>query len=451
MIASVGLVRYAKCVLFGASTPRPEPDSGKVDFSAAAAAEVSVPADFRCPISLELMKDPVVVASGQTYDRESISHWIASGHATCPKTGQALAHQNLVPNKALKNLISLWCREENIPFDVTESEPNAVTANKAATEAARMTASFLVETLAASKETDAANRIVHELRQLATSGSDVRSFIGGAGGIPLLVPLLSSSEPNLQLNAVTALLNLSVLEANKKRIMHADGAIDGIVCVLSSGATWRARENAAAAVVSLSGVHSYRRRLGRDRRIVAELVNLVNVGPISTRKYSLDALASLAGDRENIRRLVESGVIKVALEAVEDADSADEAVAVLAALAKRGGAPELGVQEGVVRKLVRVLKNGSDSGRANAASALVYLCRKAGGGNLVAELAVVPGVEWVIWEMMASGTERGRRKAAALGRICRRWAVAAEADRLAARYSDVSLTVASSTRMAVAQ
>ncbi|KAF2938068.1 hypothetical protein DAI22_03g093800 [Oryza sativa Japonica Group] len=29
------------------------------------------PSDFRCPISLDLMRDPVVVANGQTYDRES--------------------------------------------------------------------------------------------------------------------------------------------------------------------------------------------------------------------------------------------------------------------------------------------------------------------------------------------------------------------------------------------
>ncbi|KAJ6812542.1 putative U-box domain-containing protein 16 [Iris pallida] len=397
------------------------------------------------------MKDPVVAASGQTYDRDSITRWIASGHATCPKTGQALAHHDLVPNKALKNLISLWCKEENIPFDVTEptNEPSAVTANKAATEAARMTASFLVETLAVSTGTDAANRVVHELRQLARTGSDFRMFIGDAGGIPLIVPLLSSPDPDLQLNAVTALLNLSLLEANKKRIMHAEGAVDGVLRVLSSGATWRARENAAATVFSLSGVHSYRRRLGRDRRVLAELVNLANAGPNSTKKDALDALSCLAGERENIRRLVDCGVIDAALDAVDNADVSEEAVSVLAALAKRGGAQELGNRDGVVPKLIRVLKNGSDTGRENAASALVYLCRKAGEeANVVPGLARAPGIEWVIWEMMGSGTERGRRKAASLGRICRRWA-GAEADRMAAVYSDVSLSVPSA--MTVAQ
>uniref|UniRef100_A0A0A9BPV1 Uncharacterized protein n=1 Tax=Arundo donax TaxID=35708 RepID=A0A0A9BPV1_ARUDO len=38
----------------------------------------------------------------------------------------------------------------------------------------------------------------------------------------------------------------------------------------------------------------------------------------------------------------------------------------------------------------------------------------------------VPGVEWAIWELMGTGTERARRKAASLGRICRRWAADGE-------------------------
>lgn len=438
MIALVGLVRYAKCVLYGASTPRSE-SAGKFSFSVT---DLAVPADFRCPISLELMRDPVVVASGQTYDRESISRWIASGHATCPNTGQALAHSNMVPNRALKNLISQWCREQRVPFDGAEPT-NAVSANKAALEAARMTASFLVQKLAASPSTEAANRVVHELRQLAKSGSDNRTFVAEAGAIPLLLPLLRSEDQGLQVNAVTALLNLSILEANKKRIMHAEGGVDGIIDVMASGATWRAKENAAAAILSLSSVHAYRRRLGRHPRVIEQLVSLVQGGPTSTKKDALAAILSLAGDRENISRLVESGVVETALESVGSAEVAEEAVAVLAALAKRGGAEAVAEAEGSITMLVRVFRRGSDWSRESAAAALVEVCRRT-SGSAVAELAATPGIEWVIWELMGSGTERARRKAAALGRICRRWAVAAEAERTA-RFSVPTITASTPT------
>ena len=43
---------------------------------------------FVCPISREIMRDPVVlVETGQVYDRHSIMEWFRMGHSTCPLTG----------------------------------------------------------------------------------------------------------------------------------------------------------------------------------------------------------------------------------------------------------------------------------------------------------------------------------------------------------------------------
>ncbi|KAK1678858.1 hypothetical protein QYE76_039706 [Lolium multiflorum] len=110
-----------------------------------------------------------------------------------------------------------------------------------------MTASFLVKKLSATFSPDAASRVVHKMRLLSKSGSDQRAFMGEAGAVPMLVPLLYSEDVGLQLNAVTALLNLSILEANKKRIMHADGAVEAVAHTMGpGGATWRAKENAPA-------------------------------------------------------------------------------------------------------------------------------------------------------------------------------------------------------------
>lgn len=49
----------------------------------------SVPEMFVCPVSRELMKDPVVlVDTGQIYDRTSITEWFRMGNNTCPLTGK---------------------------------------------------------------------------------------------------------------------------------------------------------------------------------------------------------------------------------------------------------------------------------------------------------------------------------------------------------------------------
>jgi len=64
-----------------------------------------VPASFFCPISHELMKDPVIVVeTGQTYERNQIEQWLQE-HSVDPVTNEKLPKQMLTPNIALRNTI----------------------------------------------------------------------------------------------------------------------------------------------------------------------------------------------------------------------------------------------------------------------------------------------------------------------------------------------------------
>ncbi|KAL2650877.1 hypothetical protein R1flu_019005 [Riccia fluitans] len=72
------------------------------------------PEEFRCPISLQFMSDPVIVASGQTYERVCIEKWFRDGHVTCPKTQQRLEHLNVTPNYCVKGLIAGWCEAHGL-------------------------------------------------------------------------------------------------------------------------------------------------------------------------------------------------------------------------------------------------------------------------------------------------------------------------------------------------
>ncbi|XP_073289196.1 U-box domain-containing protein 16 [Primulina huaijiensis] len=419
VIALIGLVRYAKCVLYGASTPR------NSRMLRQATGEVNIPADFRCPISLDLMRDPVVVSTGQTYDRASICQWIESGHDTCPKTGQTLTHTQLIPNLALKNLIAMWCRDQRIPFESTENinaTPNGVFLNKTALEAVKMTVSFLVNNLTASQTTESINRVVHELRVLAKTDSDSRACIAEAGALPLLVLLLGSEHPNLQVNAVTTILNLSILEANKTRIMETDGLLNGVIEVLRSGATWEAKGNAAATIFSLTGVHAHRKKLGKKTRVVKALLDLARLGPTSPKRDAMMAILNLAADREAVGKLIEGGVVDI-MGGEQPESLLETAVAVLEVVMKRGGllAVATAYRGNLVKRLTTVLREGSDRAIENAVATLVIICRR-GGSEMVAEVAAISGIERVVWEIMGSGTGRGRRKAATLLRILRRWA-----------------------------
>ncbi|CAI9760882.1 unnamed protein product [Fraxinus pennsylvanica] len=72
--------------------------------------EIEIPSYFLCPISLEIMKDPVAVSTGITYDRESIEKWLFSqNNNTCPITKQVVMDSELTPNITLRRFIQSWC------------------------------------------------------------------------------------------------------------------------------------------------------------------------------------------------------------------------------------------------------------------------------------------------------------------------------------------------------
>ncbi|CAH8308612.1 unnamed protein product [Eruca vesicaria subsp. sativa] len=72
--------------------------------------EIEIPTFFLCPISLDIMKDPVIVSTGITYDRDSIEKWLFTGKKdSCPVTKQVITETDLTPNHTLRRLIQSWC------------------------------------------------------------------------------------------------------------------------------------------------------------------------------------------------------------------------------------------------------------------------------------------------------------------------------------------------------
>ncbi|KAH1082104.1 hypothetical protein J1N35_021865 [Gossypium stocksii] len=84
----------------------------------------TLPDEFKCPISSRLMYDPVIIASGQTFERIWIQKWFDDGNDTCPKTGVKLAHLSFTPNSTMKDLILKWCLEYGITIQDPSSQPD---------------------------------------------------------------------------------------------------------------------------------------------------------------------------------------------------------------------------------------------------------------------------------------------------------------------------------------
>ena len=65
---------------------------------------VSLPPQFLCPITGELMREPVTTADGHVFERSAIERWLAT-HSTSPMTGMPLEHTKLAPAHAIRQLI----------------------------------------------------------------------------------------------------------------------------------------------------------------------------------------------------------------------------------------------------------------------------------------------------------------------------------------------------------
>jgi len=73
-----------------------------------------VPEEFICPITLDLMKDPVMASDGNSYERSEIENWFKLGNKTSPKTNDILEYTLLIPNNNLKILINEYKERNNI-------------------------------------------------------------------------------------------------------------------------------------------------------------------------------------------------------------------------------------------------------------------------------------------------------------------------------------------------
>jgi hypothetical protein len=81
---------------------------------------MSPPPSFMCPISHEIMHDPVSCADGHSYERDQIERWLA-GNSKSPLTGALLPTKDVTSNHALCNLIQEWQERSRCEVEVDEN------------------------------------------------------------------------------------------------------------------------------------------------------------------------------------------------------------------------------------------------------------------------------------------------------------------------------------------
>ncbi|KVH96734.1 U-box domain-containing protein 4-like [Cynara cardunculus var. scolymus] len=258
-----------------------------------------------------------------------------------------------------------------------------------------------------------------KLRLLAKNRSENRALIGESGAVPALIPLLRCADPWTQEHAVTALLNLSLLDENKPLIAGA-GAVKSLIYVLKTG-TEVSKQNAACALLSLAMIDENKVSIGACGAI-PPLVSLLINGSNRGKKDALTTLYKLCSMKANKKRAVTAGVVKPLVELVVAAGEATEeqgavgmaekAMVVLSSLAAVEEGRTAIVEEGGIPALVEVIEDGASvKGKEFAVVTLLQLCEGSARnrGLLVGEGAIPPLVA-----LSQTGTARAKHKAETL-------------------------------------
>lgn len=74
---------------------------------------------FVCPLTKQVMRDPVTIENGQTFEREAIEEWFKKcrdngRRPTCPLTNKELKSTELNASIALRNTIEEWTKRNEV-------------------------------------------------------------------------------------------------------------------------------------------------------------------------------------------------------------------------------------------------------------------------------------------------------------------------------------------------
>lgn len=374
------------------------------------------PDDYRCPISLELMTDPVTVSTGQTYNRGSIQQWFNAGNITCPKTGEKLISTEVFPNTALKTIIQKFCYDNRISISRTKSHVGvtvtSVNPGSLAAAHAIQFASWSVAQRLVFGTDEQKNKAAYEIGLLAKSNVFNTACLIEMGTVPPLIDLVLASAT--QENAIFALLKLSKHSNGREVIMESRG-LDSIVTVLRRGYSLEARRIAAGVIFYLTSVKEYRKLIGENSKVVSGLIELIKKGTIRGKKTAVDAIFGLLLLPKNHHKVLASGAVPAIVSVLcswEKSYVVSDCLAVLVALAENVDGSRAVVEASGLSMVVGILQSAtSRAEKEYCVSILVSLC--ANIGDEIVSVLVKDGsvIMPLLYAILTDGTPLAEKKA----------------------------------------
>ncbi|KAK3405709.1 hypothetical protein EUGRSUZ_K01929 [Eucalyptus grandis] len=286
--------------------------------------EVEVPPFFLCPISLGIMRDPVTVSTGITYDRDSIETWLSTSKISlCPVTKQPISDMDLTPNHTLRRLIQSWCTLNSSHGVERIPTPKPV-----------ISKAQITEILRDAEKPHHQQKCLRRLRSIASHHTSAKRCMEAAGVIEFLASVINTTSQDHSLasengsllevktpsdDALCILYHLQLSERGLKSLVAKDSKfIESLTRIMQCG-SYKSKAFAVLLLKSMFEVAEPMQIITLRQEFFAKAVQVLH-DQISRQatKATLKLLINLCPWGRNRIKAVESGVVSVLIELLLD-------------------------------------------------------------------------------------------------------------------------------------
>ncbi|KAG5556435.1 hypothetical protein RHGRI_006883 [Rhododendron griersonianum] len=368
-----------------------------------------------------MMKDPVTIPTGITYDRESIEKWLFTNkNKNCPVTKQVLSNPDLTPNHTLRRVIQSWCTLNGIERVPTPKPAvNISQITKLLSNAAKSSPQMQMKCL-------------KRLRSIASTSETNKRCIESSGGVDFLASLVknnNTSTASLEAcdhdgfeftkpsdEALSILFSLQLSESALKSLTMKNGEfIDSLLNILQVGC-YESRAYAVLLLNSILEVEEPGQLVALKPEFFVELVQILldQISPKAS-KAALQLLINVGRWGRNKLKAAEAGAVKVLVDLLLCSSEKRACEMMLTALDQlcqcAGGRAELlkhGAGLAVVsKKILRVSKVGSE----RAVRILLSISKYSASPSVVQEMLQLGVVSKLCLVLQVDSGSKAKEKA----------------------------------------
>ncbi|VVA95487.1 unnamed protein product [Arabis nemorensis] len=335
---------------------------------------------FICPLTKQVMQNPVTLENGQTFEREAIEKWFQECREngrplSCPITSKVLSITDLSPSIALRNTIEEWrARNDALKLDIARqslylgnSEINILQALKNVREICRNIRLIkhrvhnpqlvrLITDMLKSNSHEVRYRALQTLQVVVEGDEESKAIVAEGDTVRTIVKFLSQEPPKGREAAVSLLFELSKSQTLCEKIGSIRGAIILLVGLTSSKSEVVSTvEKADKTLTNLERSEENVRQMATNGRLQPLLAKLLEGSPET--KYSMASYLGELALNNDVKVVVAQTVGSSLIELMRSRDmrQREAALGALNKISSFEGSAKVLISSGILPPLIRDL------------------------------------------------------------------------------------------------